>query len=226
MAKGVTRIKAFGFIALAALSISALPDSTRDAVPPPAPRTAKPTGALFFDDFSAGLGQWRPDRDGVWTIKHGMARADLPDQKQERSFLYAGDPNWTDYAVDLDVCMFRGVDKGVALRVVGDMGVAVDLRGPGYQDVLLNHREWSLGKTAAINANGMWHHLRVEAIGTRYKVFVDGELKIKGEDNHKPVTRGGIALAAYTGGVGQCTVFYDNVVVTDLRPQNAAQLAR
>ena len=27
---------------------------------------------------------------------------------------------------------------------------------------------------------------------------------------------GGIALAAYTGGVGECTVFYDNVVVTSL----------
>ncbi len=28
--------------------------------------------------------------------------------------------------------------------------------------------------------------------------------------------RGGIALSAYAGGVGQCTVYYDNVVVPPL----------
>ena len=32
---------------------------------------------------------------------------------------------------------------------------------------------------------------------------------------------GGIALAAYTGGVSECTLYYDNVVVTALEPAAA-----
>ena len=36
------------------------------------------------------------------------------------------------------------------------------------------------------------------------------------EDSRKARASGGIALAAYTGGVGECTVYYDNVVVTSL----------
>jgi len=221
-----TRIKAFGFIAVAALCLGALPDSARDAAPPPSPRLPKLASPLFVEDFSDGLSRWRPDRAGVWTIRHGMLRAELPDAKQERSFLYGGDPTWTDYAVDLDVCMMRGVDKGIAVRVTGETGIAVDLRGPGYQDVLLQRREWPLGRTSAINANGVWHHLRVEAVGHRYRVFVDGELKLTRDDGHKAYPKGSIALPAYTGGGGECTVYYDNVVVSDLRNREAAQLAR
>ena len=221
-----SRIKVFGFIAVAALCLGALPDSARNAIPQPAPRANKPAGALFFDDFSDGLGRWKPDRAGVWTIVHGMVRADLPDSKQERSFLYGGEPDWTDYAVELDVNMMRGVDKGVVVRVDGENGVAVDLRGPGYQDVLLQHRQWPLGRQSAVNANSVWHHLRVEVQGNRFRVYVDGDLKLDKEDGHKAPPKGGIALAAYTGGVGQCTVYYDNVVVTSLRNNESAQNAR
>ena len=37
----------------------------------------------------------------------------------------------------------------------------------------------------------------------------------------KPSRQGGIALAAYGGGVAQCTVYYDNVVVTALTAEPA-----
>jgi hypothetical protein len=220
------RIRVFSFLAVAALCLGAVPDAARDAVPQPAPSVTKPQSALFFEDFSDGLRQWKPDRAGVWSVRHGMVRADLPDAKQERSFLYGGDPDWTDYAVEFDVNMMRGVDKGIVMRVEGENGIAVDLRGPGYQDVLLQHRQWSLGRQSAVNANGVWHHLRVEAIGNRFRVFVDGELKLDKEDSHKAPTKGGFALPAYTGGVGQCTVYYDNVVVTSLRNNESAQNAR
>jgi hypothetical protein len=110
----------------------------------------------------------------------------------------------------------RGVDKGVVVRVMNGSGLGVDLRGPGYQDVLLHRREWPMGKAPAINGNGVWHHLRIETEGARVRVFVNGELKIERGDPRNARPRGRIALAAYTGGVGECTVFYDNVVVTPL----------
>ena len=201
------------------LLLGAAPDDTRHALPSSAPRLQKPaTGVLFADDFSRdSLKHWVPDRDGVWSIKRGMLRADLPDQKQLRSLIRTGDSTWADIAVDLDLCMMRGVDKGVVLRVNGDAGTGVDLRGGSYQDVVMYQREWPMGRARATNANGTWNHLRVEARGNRYRVFVNGELKLDKVDSRsvRNMRRSGsIALPAYTGGVGQCTVYYDNIVVT------------
>lgn len=169
---------------------------------------------LFADDFSHGLGRWQADRTGVWSVVRGMLRADLPDAKQLRSLLFAGDPEWRDYAVDLDVCMMRGVDKGVIVRAEGNTGVGVDLRGGSYQDVTAYVREWPLGKASVVNANGVWHHIRVEAQGDVYRVYVNGVQLLTRTDRRR--ANGRIALPAYTGGVGQCTVYYDNVIVTSL----------
>jgi hypothetical protein len=182
---------------------------------PPSPRFDPPQNAVFTEDFSdAALTGWNPDRQGVWSVRDGVLRGRLPDQKQEVSFLRTGEPGWTDYAVDLDVCMTRGVDKGVAVRVQDRDAVAVDLRGSGYDDVLLHRGMTELGKAEVPNANGRWHHLRVEARGERFVVFVNGRPMVEGADRAR--TRGGIALVAYTGGSGICTVYYDNIVVTPL----------
>jgi 3-keto-disaccharide hydrolase len=193
-------------------------DPAREALPTPAPHSVAATGrVLFSDDFSdSSLASWDRDREGVWSVRAGMLRADLPDRKQEHSFTFAGDTSWTDYTVDVDVCAMRGVDKGVAVRVEGrKTAVGVDLRGPGYQDVVMHVREWPLGKARAINPNGVWNHLRVEARGQRFRVWVNGSLTVDRLDSRHARPRGRIALAAYTGGVGECTVYYDNVVVTE-----------
>jgi hypothetical protein len=189
-------------------------DSARFALPPVPPKFTPPArGVLFADNFSHGLGAWQADQPGVWSLSHGMLRADLPDQKQLRSVLRAGDSLWTDYALDFDVCMMRGVDKGAVVRLVDENGVGVDLRGGTYQDVVAYIREWPAGKAAAVNANATWNHLRVEVRDARMIVWVNGELRLD-RSIARASKRGGIALAAYTGGAGECTVYYDNVVVT------------
>lgn len=200
------------------LLLVAASDETRLALPSSPPRPPAATAdELFRDEFAnADLAAWTPDRPGVWSVRRGMLRADLPDQKQVRSLLYAGDTSWTDVAVDVDVCMMRGVDKGVVVRVLGEVGMGVDLRGGTYQDVVMYQREWPMGRAKATNANGTWNHLRVEAQGDRYRVYVNGELKIERVDARANRRRGRIALPAYTGGVGQCTVYYDNVIVRAL----------
>src|SRR5262245_19437733 len=195
-------------------------DPARMAMPPLAPKSLPPKGRILFqDDFSdQTLKQWEADREGVWSVRSGLLRADLPDRKQERSFLFAGSEDWTNYAVDLDVCAMRGVDKGVAVRVEARRtGVGIDLRGPGYQDVIANVREWSLGKARVVNANAVWHHLRVETRDQSLRVYVNGVLLIDRAEAKRSPPNGRIALAAYTGGVAECTVYYDNVVVTELK---------
>jgi hypothetical protein len=189
----------------------------RHALPPPPPGSKLSGTVLFADDFSNGsLEHWRGDRDDVWSVKRGMLRADLPDRKQEHALLYAGDEAWMDVALDFDVCAMRGADKGAVVRVEGGSGIGIDLRGPGYQDVLIHRREWPMGKARVANPNGVWHHVRIEAKGHRYRVIVNGDLVLDKLDRRSSRPRGRIALAAYTGGVGECTVYYDNIVVTSL----------
>lgn len=198
-----------------ALLLTGADDPTRFATPPSPPKFRPPAeGMLFGDDFSKDLSRWESDSSQTWTAWRGLLRADLPDRKQARSFLYAGSEEWTDYALDFDVCGMRGVDKGGAIRVQGTSGFAIDLRGGSYQDVVAHLREWPVGKARVTNANGTWSHVRLEAKGDRFRVYVDRELKIERRDTRRPAGR--IALAAYTGGVGKCTVYYDNVVVTRL----------
>jgi len=199
-------------------------DGPRNALPPPAPQLRLPQRAvLFYDDFgSDSLKHWTTDRPEVWSVRRGMLRGDLPDRKQERALIYTGSGRWTHYAVDLDVCMMRGVDKGVVLRADGDNGIGIDMRGPGYQDVLLQHGWRTLGRAPVVNGNATWHHLRVEARGHRYRVFVNGHLVIDKVDGRESSENGRIAIFAYTGGVGECTVYYDNVVVTALGGQRSA----
>jgi 3-keto-disaccharide hydrolase len=211
----------------ATLLLAGATDETRFATPPSSPRFHKPAqNVLFADDFSDGdLGGWTPDQSGVWSIWRGMLRADLPDQKQLRSLISTGDTTWTDIAVDLDMCMMRGVDKGVIVRVTGESGTGVDVRGGSYQDVVMYQGSWPMGRASTTNANGTWNHLRVEARANRYRVFVNGEQRLDKTDGRaesrgdpRSAKRAGrIALPAYTGGVGQCTVYYDNVVVTALK---------
>jgi hypothetical protein len=198
-----------------ALVLSA--DSTRDALPPASPKFDPHPDAVFVDDFkSSDLKKWRADRSGVWKVRHGVLVADLPDAKQQHSALYGGDEEWTDYAVDLDVCGMRGVDKGVVVRVKDARGIGVDLRGPGYQDLKVYLNESAITRVDVDNANGQWHHIRVEIRGSRCRILVDGtELVNKRMPSRIPMS-GGIALISYTGGVGECTVYYDNIAVTPL----------
>ena len=193
----------------------------------PAPRGDRPMpdpladrGELLFrDSFSNGLRpEWQFDRDSVWTIEDGHLRAKLPAARQLRSFAYLGSLQWKDYALDFDVCGVRGVDKGVAIRVDGcRKGVGIDLRGPRYNDLLMyrGYEQW--GRAAVPNVNGTWYHVHIEARRNRYRVFVNGDLQIDFTDEVNSRPRGRVALAAYTGGFGECVVLYDNVEVRALR---------
>src|SRR5947207_10747475 len=65
-------------------------DPGHGLTPPEPPKFRPPRGAVFVDDFKSGhLERWRADRAGVWSVKRGMLKAELPDAKQEHSLLFA-----------------------------------------------------------------------------------------------------------------------------------------
>jgi len=195
------------------------PDPARAPAPPPAPKFERPADAMFADAFAHGsLKGWTADDASVWSVRAGVLCAVLPDAKQAHSFLYAGDSTWANYSLDFDVCGMRGVDKGCAVRVLpGKRGLGIDLRGPGYDDLKLYVNQFPVGAATVANANGTWHHMRVEIRGRDHcRVAIDGRVVFDQALRPDPPARGGIALSAYSGGVGQCTVYYANVVVRAL----------
>jgi len=199
-------------------------DAADGASPPPAPRFTPPAAAIFVDDFTNGdLEHWTADQASVWSVRNGMLRAALPDGKQLHSFLYVGGASWADYAVEFDVCGIHGVDKGCAVRVQpGKKGLGIDLRGPDYDDLKLYVNQFPVGSAAVSNPNGTWHHVLIEIRGRdRCTVAIDGHVVLDNRLHPPAPARGGIALSAYTGGVGNCTVYYDNVAVTPLTSNTA-----
>ena len=68
---------------------------------------------------SHGLALWEADREGVWMVHRGMLRAELPDAKQERSFLYAGSEDWVNYALDFDAARSEIGRRLACLRDAG-----------------------------------------------------------------------------------------------------------
>jgi hypothetical protein len=204
-------------VAVGLLLLGARSEADRELVPPPALEVAVPDHALFADDFSTSeLEQWRTEHQGFWSVRAGMLRADLPDRKHVHSLIHAGDSTWRDYVLEFDVCGVRGVDKGAVVRVTGDLGLGVDLRGTGYNDMRINLKTTPLGRVDVVNGNGIWHRVRLEIIGRRCRVSVGNEVLLDRYVPKRLPPSGGIALAAYTGGVGECTVYFDNVVVTPL----------
>ncbi len=198
--------------------VLATPRTTADRdLPPPPAFPGAGARSLFASDFRDGTAGWHFDHPEYWSVKNGTLCASLPDRKQVHSIATAGSADWTDYALDLDLCGLRGVDRGAAVRTENRKGIGVDLRGPGYDDILLHADHAELGRAPVSNANGRWHHLRIEARGHRYRVFVNGRLVLDRRDRVRAHASGGIALAAYTGGAGECRVCFANVRVTALR---------
>src|SRR5262249_54847987 len=192
----------------------------RDAAPPPSPEFKRPANALFADDFSdSTLRAWRPARLAtLWAVRGGVRRGGLPDVKQGHSILFVGDSAWPDYPVDVHRVGLRGADKGIGVRVRGKSGLGVDLRGSTYQDVVLYAGKYPVGSGKAENADGTWNHLRIEIRGSSCRVSVGDHVAYDKHPHFKPPRRGGIALAAYAGGLAQCTLYHHNVLVTPLPP--------
>jgi hypothetical protein len=189
---------------------------------------ARPS-VLFSSSFDRGMPRgirFDAKNDGTWRVRQGRLHARLPNKKQQKSIAYIGSERWANYAVEADVCGLRGVDKGIAVRVVGDDGVGVDLRGGKYQDLLVYRGKTQIGQAPMPNRNGRWYRLRVEARGPAYRVYVNERLAFHYRDPSNDHRNGKLALAAYTGGEGQCAVAFDNVVVTQLGSNDSGRPVR
>ncbi|MYY81441.1 MULTISPECIES: alpha-L-arabinofuranosidase C-terminal domain-containing protein [unclassified Streptomyces] len=142
--------------------------------------TGEDGGTLLADDFSAGDAQWRKSTGrGSWTVRDGAYVQS--DETAEDTLVTAGDPNWSNY--DLEV---------KATKKAGKEGFLVAF---GVQDTG-NHYWWNLGgwnntrsavekstdggkQTMAEDGTtidtGRSYDLRVEVRGRQVTLYLDGK---------------------------------------------------
>ena len=179
------------------------------------------TGKLRFEDnFNDGNANGWEEYDGVFSVVSGAYRVvSTASWNDARSV--AGDPDWTDYVIDLD---FNNQTMGNAACVlfrVQEIASGTDA-GRYYQlhmypdKVGFAEMDYSKGNAKLLAevpytvSSKRWHHLQISIKGTRAIAFIDGEYVLS-YDGFEKYTWGRMGLKIINGGV----VLFDKVIVSD-----------
>jgi len=186
----------------------------------------RPDTDLFCDDFNDGDddGWSHPSSNCAWSVVNGEYTTSLAGHRVW-CISTAGDPGWTNYAVEADVRGIAGVDKVLLFRFQDENNFyAVNLRSDwgGLDEITINKMQDGDFNADIVSAqypsqNGNWYHLKVTAVGDSFTVSVDGNLVTGWRDRSPAVLyTGKIAVAGWTGDTDVDTLAYDNVVVNSL----------
>jgi len=145
-----------------------------------------PNGVLFFDDFEDGSDPaWAPTPG--WTTWSGRYYLKDMEHKWGYSYIVAG-KDWRDYIVEVDIDVgYESSGAGLVLRAQEDLNNMVIMRG-GYGAI-----RWIVvvNGVIAITSNPITpgffaesQHVRVEVVGSTYKLFIEGLLRSTFADSH------------------------------------------
>ncbi len=188
---------------------------------------------LFQEDFNDGNANDGTPADwdefastGSWQVQNGEYIGTVNPNTQPPISL-AGDPNWSDYSLDVDVRSIQGVDRPILFRFTqyhvsgysikfrnADLGQSglIELQKHGQNVVLQTNFSF-------ITHIGETHHFKITAVGNHIQVFADNNSTalIDYIDNNQPILSGRIGFEIEPAGIPTTTqTGYDNIVVTDL----------
>ena len=173
---------------------------------------------LFYDDFEdIGFTEtnWESD-ETKWEISNGS----LNFIHNGRAF--AGDTNWTDYEYSVNVNAVKTIDKSIFFRYTDNWhNYYVFVRSSPINDVVLvkttpsapNH---ILTSSSFMNSASTWYSIKVIVEGNQIQVLVNDVLKIDYIDSDSPLLTGKIGILANLSSAEGASVFFDNVLVTDI----------
>jgi hypothetical protein len=187
----------------------------QDAGPPPALQEN-------FENFAASSANWVPSTGSTWEVRTDAELAsNVYTQTETMSsgphLVVAGNAAWRDVVVEADVRIidFNGSSSsymaGLCVRVQD--AESFYLVGVRSNDGKLGLRRYADGGTNLVQseyedgAEGVWYHLRVEAIGAQITAYLDGDLMFSETD--ATLENGGIALCTV-----RASASFDNVSVT------------
>jgi hypothetical protein len=138
---------------------------------------AETEGILFQDDFNLGLkSEWQPVV-GEWRMANGKLTG--KGERFDWAYIVAGDPTWSNYAVELDTDHSSDSWQAIAVLVrVQDLGnlvtyiLEIDGTGTGWYVTRDGERD---RMTRESSPDGTKHQVRVEARGNLYVAYVDGQ---------------------------------------------------
>ncbi|HEU4590002.1 MAG TPA: hypothetical protein VFS13_03760 [Steroidobacteraceae bacterium] len=174
------------------------------------------TPAVIQHDFATGNGAgWTPVPGSQWSV------AQVGDTRVYRQSNTSGDAgavldaaDWTDQSIQVDVkpTAFNGNDRWVGLatrRTDASNFYYVTLRSSGIVALrrMFNGQFGTLASASLPVTLNRTYRLRLESIGTRHRVYVDGAPLLDVDDDE--LTHGHPALLMY-----RAAADYDNVVVT------------
>ncbi len=170
---------------------------------------------LFRDDFNDGNADgWTTTMSGTWTVVNGEYIVDMGQGQSLVGYSWAGDPNWADYVLQLDVYADQGADKSILFRNIDENGYWINLVGnPGNHLMLGLNDDYTM--VYYPNYEGIWYHITISALGPHIRVYVNNGLLI---DQISEILPGGIGLMGWTGAFGVDRIRFDNVEVRAIKP--------
>jgi murein DD-endopeptidase MepM/ murein hydrolase activator NlpD len=196
---------------------------------------------LLYEDFNdnnvhdGNPTSWdETNGSGTWNVQNGEYIGTVSPGGNPPIAL-AGDINWKDYSLDVDVRSIQGVDRHIFFRFtqyhvkgysvkfrnenLGESGL-IELQKHGQNVVLLTNFSFKthIGET---------HHFKIVAIDNRIQIFSDGDQTpvIDYIDSSDPILEGRIGFEIEPAGINTITqTGYDNVRVTDLTASTSFDL--
>jgi ADP-ribosylglycohydrolase len=164
---------------------------------------------LTWDDRADVVLQRPPDAGSMWrkAWAHGVSsthEADEPFhiiQNEGRGLSITGGRDWRDYAVRAEIQPQLCAEAGIAVRVQGMRRFYALLLRPGGRAALIKALD---GDTKLAEAPFAWefqgrYDLRLEAVGSRLRAWIDDRMLFDVTDADGPLDSGGIALIVSEG---------------------------
>jgi hypothetical protein len=171
----------------------------------------------FRDDFEDGnIDGWQqfwPKGEVIWKVVDG--ELECARQEQWSTEILTGEFTWTDYTVEADVKLLEDYGPGdfdiVVRATTNENGYAFligDWVGePSVYVQLLPDLDMKVVKPFDPLKLDKWHHLKIEAIGDKFTLWINDEKVVEYQDDTYQRGMVGFGLANYTAR-------FDNVVIT------------
>lgn len=172
---------------------------------------------IFQDDFESGTADawemWTPpgaSSEASWAIFYEDGNNVL--NLKGAVIAKAGDPDWSDYTIEVRVKIVEGQDEAHINVRMGDPAPRYFVRLP-KQDLFFSKEYQAefpdLAKADMERGDDTWCLIRVACVGGEFRVYVDDELKIEHSDEEDPILSGRIGLECGPGS----TIYFDDVKV-------------
>jgi hypothetical protein len=160
--------------------------------------------ALLFEFKSEKeIADWELGPDATATVENGMLKLEV--RNGQNSGIYFGDPDWTDYRMELKARKIQGPYFHLFIRVVEPVQNFYFMEISYNSDTTSLHR-FEAGTGTEITPDGVRparpkskdtkdgdaYTLVFEAKGETFKIYIDGKLMIEQKDNKYPNGRLGL----------------------------------